>query len=207
MPEAKKVLHNESLLVRMTALCVFCGSSTGANGAYLDAARTLGSLIVQQRITLVFGGGNVGLMGVLADTVIDLGGKAIGVMPKMLVEREVAHTRLSKLHVVRNMHERKALMYRLSDAFLALPGGVGTLDELFEVLTWQQLGIHHKPVGILNLVGYFDHLTTFLHHAAAQLFIPRESLERLVIDQRADVLLERLHKSGSNGDGRSSRNS
>ena len=140
----------------MRAVCVFCGSSTGEDPAYAEAARDLGRLIAGNGLTLVYGGGHVGLMGVVADAALDAGGEVIGVMPKALVDREISHTSLTKLHVVHSMHERKAMMSELSDAFVALPGGNGTLEEFFEVLTWAQLGEHGKPCGLLNVAGYYD---------------------------------------------------
>jgi uncharacterized protein (TIGR00730 family) len=177
----------------MNSLCVFCGSSPGANGAYADAARAFGTLLAEQHISLVFGGGKVGLMGHLADAVLSNGGKAIGVIPEALVRKEVAHDGLTTMHVVKTMHERKALMYDLSDAFVALPGGTGTLDELFEVITWNQLGYLTKPVGLLNVHGYFDALTAFLHHSVAERFVKPELLGLLHADEDPEKLLTRLN--------------
>ena len=142
----------------MKSVCVFCGSSTGDDPAYAAAARLLGRTLADAGITLVYGGGHVGLMGVLADAALERGGEVVGVMPKALIDREIGHTNLTKLHVVSSMHERKALMSKLSEGFVALPGGNGTLEEFFEVLTWAQLGEHEKPCGLLNVSGYYDPL-------------------------------------------------
>jgi uncharacterized protein (TIGR00730 family) len=153
------------------SICVFCGSSSGADPAYLDSARDFGREAVKRGLRVVYGGAGVGLMGALADSVLDAGGEIIGVMPRSLVEREVAHTGLSDLRVVESMHERKATMAALSDAFVALPGGLGTLEELFEVWTWGMLGLHAKPYGLLDVAGYYRPLTEFLDHAVAQGFV------------------------------------
>jgi uncharacterized protein (TIGR00730 family) len=155
----------------MKSLCVFCGSSAGTGAAYAEAARALGRELAGRGLRLVYGGGNVGLMGILADEVLSAGGEVIGVIPQALVAREVAHAGLTRLHVVGSMHQRKALMADLSDAFLALPGGFGTLEELCEVLTWAQLGLHAKPCGLLNVDGYFDALLHFLDRAVDQGFL------------------------------------
>src|ERR1043165_174167 len=142
-------------------VCVFCGSSPGARPEYRQAAEAMGRLLASRRIGLVYGGGNVGLMGLLADAALSAGGEVIGVIPRHLDAREVAHRGLPDLRVVASMHERKALMADLSDAFIALPGGLGTLEEMFEILTWAQLGLHRKPCGLLNVLGYFDRLLSF----------------------------------------------
>jgi uncharacterized protein (TIGR00730 family) len=152
----------------MNSLCVYCGSSSGSDPAYAAAARELGQLLAAQQIELIYGGGRVGLMGVLADAVLDAGGRVQGVIPQSLADREVAHHGLTQLHVVDTMHQRKALMAELADGFLALPGGLGTFEELFEVWTWAQLGMHAKPIGLLNVAGYFDLLLQFLDHAVSQ---------------------------------------
>ncbi len=175
----------------ITSLCIFCGSSPGANGAYAHAARALGTLLAQQNIALIFGGGKVGLMGHLADAVLQHGGKAIGVIPEALVRKEVAHDSLTAQHVVRDMHERKALMYALADAFVVLPGGAGTLDEFFEVFTWTQLGLLLKPLGLLNVEGYFTRLAAFLDHAVTERFVSRQHLDMLIVDEQPDALLQR----------------
>jgi hypothetical protein len=162
------------------SLCVFCGSSLGRQQLYTDAAIHLAKYLLAKRIVLVYGGANVGLMGVLADTVLAGGGKVIGVMPKSLVEREVAHAGLTEMYIVDSMQERKAKMADLSDAFVAMPGAYGTLDELFEVLTWNQLGIINKPIGLLNLDGFFDPLLKMLDHAVAERFLRPEHRNMLL---------------------------
>jgi uncharacterized protein (TIGR00730 family) len=149
----------------MTRVCVFCGSSSGARSEYTHAAAETGALLAGRGLGLVYGGGHVGLMGVVADAALRAGGSVIGVITQALVDREVAHNALTDLHVVRTMHERKALMASLADAFLVLPGGIGTLEEFFEVWTWGQLGEHAKPVGLVSVAGYYDHLIRFLDHA------------------------------------------
>src|SRR6516165_7962628 len=155
----------------MKRLCVFCGSKTGDRAIYADEARRLGELLVQRGIGLVFGGGHIGLMGVLADSMLQGGGQVVGVIPRSLVDRELAHKGVSEMHVVESMHQRKARMADLSDAFAALPGAYGTGDELFEMLTWAQLGIHNKPIGLLNTAGFFDPLMAWIERAVADGFI------------------------------------
>ena len=155
----------------MPRICVFCGSSTGIRSEYVTAARALAAALVERKLGLVYGGGSVGLMGVLADAVLVAGGEVIGVIPGPLATPELAHTGLTELRVVASMHERKALMASLADGFIALPGGLGTLEETLEVLTWAQLGIHAKPLGVLNVSGYFDGLLRFLAHAVAEGFV------------------------------------
>lgn len=156
---------------KLRRVCVFCGSSRGGRPAYEAAARRLGALLAEREIGLVYGGGAVGLMGAVADAALAAGGEVIGVIPEALLEWEVAHQGLADLRVVRSMHERKALMADLSDAFAALPGGFGTLEELCEVLTWSQLGLHTKPVGLLNVAGYFDPLLALFDHAVEERFV------------------------------------
>lgn len=158
----------------MKRVCVFAGSSSGRRPDYLAAATRLGSLLAERGIGLVYGGARVGMMGAVADAVLAGGGEVIGVIPRALVEKEVAHTGLTDLRVVTSMHERKALMADLSGGFIAVPGGWGTLDEFFEILTWAQLGIHGKPCGLLNVHGYFDRLLSFLDHTVEQGFVRRE---------------------------------
>jgi len=179
----------------MHSVCVFCGSSPGARPDYRDAARALGEVLASRRIRLVYGGGHVGLMGILADAVLDKGGDVVGVITDGLQAREIGHAGLRDLRVVATMHERKALMASLADAFVALPGGAGTLDEFFEAWTWTQLGIHRKPVGILNVAGYFDALLTFLEHAVDQRFIRDEHWSAVVVDADATRLIDRLSAS------------
>ncbi len=176
----------------MKHICVFCGSSPGARPDYLRAATQLGQVLVERGIGLVYGGASVGLMGKLADTVLAGKGNVIGVIPSALLEKEIAHRSLSDLRVVESMHERKALMTELSDGFLAMPGGLGTLDEFLEVLTWAQLGIHLKPCGILNVCGYFDRLVGFLDTAMDQRFITPEHRSMLLVHERPGDLLSLL---------------
>lgn len=176
----------------MQRICVFCGSSMGKNGAYRDAAAALGRLLAREGIGLVYGGASVGLMGTVADAALAAGGEVIGVIPRALEAKEIAHAGLSALNVVETMHERKALMAELSDGFIALPGGMGTFDEFFEVVTWAQLGIHAKPFGLLNVAGYYDQLTAFLAHAVAEGFVKNELREMIAVEERPEALLERF---------------
>ena len=176
----------------MKAVCVFCGSSTGNDPAYAEAARTLGRTLAERGITLVYGGGHVGLMGVVADAALGAGGGVIGVMPRSLVDREIGHTNLTKLHVVRSMHERKAMMSELSGGFVALPGGNGTLEEFFEVLTWAQLGEHDKPCGLLNVAGYYDPLLAVFDQMVDRAFLKREHRELVLVEEDPSALLERF---------------
>jgi len=178
----------------MKRLCVYCGSSPGADPSYLEAAKTVGRILVEREIELVYGGGNVGLMGALADSVLAHSGKVTGVMPNFLVSKEVAHEGLTTMHVVATMHERKRLMAELSDAFVALPGGMGTLEELFEVLTWAQLGLHPKPCGLLNISGYFDHLIEFLRCTVQQRFVSQEHFAAVQVDTNLKRLLDRFER-------------
>ena len=175
-----------------SAVCVFCGSSPGARPAYRDAAAALGRALAAQGRTLVYGGGNVGLMGTIADAALAGGGRVVGVIPRHLVAREVAHAGLTDLRVVDSMHERKQQMADLADTFVLLPGGLGSLEEFFEVWTWGQLGLHRKPYGVLNVEGYFDPLLTFLDHAVAERFVRVEHRGLLVVDDDPIRLLERL---------------
>jgi len=155
----------------MPYICVFCGSSSGFNSEYATMAKRLGRTLVQQGFGLVYGGGNIGLMGILASTVLEAGGKVVGVMPRQLAEQELLHAQLTITHIVETMHERKALMAKLSSGFISLPGGFGTLEECCEMLTWAQLKIHEKPCGILNCLGFFDGLLGFLDHQVRQGFV------------------------------------
>jgi uncharacterized protein (TIGR00730 family) len=173
-------------------VCVFAGSSSGRLDAYADCAAALGRELAAQGITLVYGGGRVGLMGVLADAVLAQGGEVIGVIPEALLAREVAHPGLSQLRVVASMHERKATMAELSDAFVALPGGLGTQEELFEVLTWCQLGLHSKPCAILNVTGYYDHLLAFLEHTVNERFVRAEHRNMLLVAESPTGIIDRL---------------
>src|SRR5436305_12813716 len=182
----------------MKRLCVFCGSSTGLNPRYADEATILGALLVRRGWSLVYGGGHVGLMGVLADAVLAAGGEAVGVIPQALVDRELAHGGLTRLDVVASMHERKARMADLSDGFLALPGGFGTADELFEILTWAQLGLHHKPIGLLNVAVYFDLLLAWLDQCVREGFIKEKHRGLLIDSAEVEGLLDALgrHQAG-----------
>jgi uncharacterized protein (TIGR00730 family) len=175
----------------LRSLCVFCGSSPGGRPEYAEMAAAFGSLLGQRGIRLVYGGGNVGLMGMLADAALAAGGEVIGVIPRMLVDRELAH-RGTDLRIVTSMHERKALMAELSGGFVALPGGLGTYEELCEVLTWAQLGIHRKPIGCLNVLGYFDPLTRLLDHAVSEGFLLPRQRQALIIGDDGQKLLSEL---------------
>ena len=174
----------------MKRICVYCGSSPGRQELYVQSARSLGKVLVAQGLELVYGGARIGVMGAVADQVLSLGGVVTGIMPQALVDKEVAHQGLSKLHVVGSMHERKMLMAELSDGFIALPGGFGTLEEIFEVLTWNQLGFHQKPCGLLNIGGYYDHLATFLNHSVQEQFVKQQSREMLMVEDRPETLLK-----------------
>lgn len=174
------------------SICIFCGSSTGFNPDYGNAARRMAKLLLRENITLVYGGANIGLMGILADTILESGGRVIGVMPRSLVEKEVAHQGLTEMHIVGDMQERKALMSDLSDAFITLPGAYGTLDELFEVLTWNQLNIVNKPVGLLNINGFFNPLLAMLDHSVNEKFLRIEHRKILIAEEKEDVLLRLL---------------
>lgn len=176
----------------MRRICVYCGSSHGARRQYTAAARALGRILLERGIGLVYGGASVGLMGVIADTMLAGGGEVIGIIPSVLRKREVVHENLSELHLVDSMHQRKALMEQLADGFIALPGGFGTLDETFEILTWAQLGMHRKPIGLLNVDGYFDQLVGFLQHTAAERFVHPDQLRGLVVDDDPTRLLDRF---------------
>jgi uncharacterized protein (TIGR00730 family) len=172
------------------SICVFCGSQPGNHVAYGDAALAFGRLLAERAIRVVYGAGNVGLMGVLADAALAAGGEVVGVIPQRLVDRELAHQRLTELRIVTSMHERKALMAELSDAFVALPGGLGTYEELCEVLTWSQLGIHNKPCGCLNVRGYFEPLAAMLDHAVAEGFLWPDHRRNLLMADDPRELLE-----------------
>jgi len=177
---------------KIHTLCVYCGSSAGSSPDYAAAARKLASCMVHNEIALVYGGGHVGLMGIIADAVLAAGGTVTGVIPQALLDTEVGHTRLSRLIVVKDMHERKAMMAELSDGFIAMPGGIGTLEELFEALTWAQLGFHDKPVGLFNPIGFFDGLIDFIHHLVAQGFLKPQHAALLLADAEPAALLQKL---------------
>jgi hypothetical protein len=176
----------------LNSLCVFCGSNPGASPVYGDAAARLGGALARRGLTLVYGGGRVGLMGVVADAALAAGGKVIGVIPEALATLELAHDGLTDLQVVGSMHERKARMSELADGFLALPGGIGTLEEWFEVWTWSQLGFQPKPCGLLEVAGYYRHLLAFLDHMTAQRFLSEPHRAMAIVDDDPERLLDRL---------------
>jgi uncharacterized protein (TIGR00730 family) len=177
----------------MNKICVFCGSSPYSDSKYYETAKDLARLLVKNKIGLVYGGSNIGTMKVIADTVLDAGGEVFGIMPQVLVDKEIAHPGLTELHIVQSMHARKALMAELSDGFIALPGGIGTLEELFEILAWALLEIHKKPCGILNAHQYYDKLMDFLNHAAAEHFIKAEHHSILIMEEAPEILLEKMN--------------
>jgi uncharacterized protein (TIGR00730 family) len=176
----------------MRALCVFCGSNPGKEPVHTSVARDVGSLLARRGVRLVYGGGSNGLMGAVADAVLAGGGKVTGIIPQKLVERELAHARLTELLSVDTMHERKAQMANLSDAFLVLPGGLGTMEELFEVWSWAQLGFHRKPIGVLDTHGYFRPLRELMEHATTSGFMRRADLELVTFDEDPERLLDAL---------------
>jgi uncharacterized protein (TIGR00730 family) len=178
----------------MRRICVYCGSSPGGSVKYAEAAEQLAAVLVRHDLELVYGGASRGTMGVLADAVLERGGAAHGVIPKMLEEKEIAHAGLTKLHVVASMHERKSMMAALSDGFIALPGGFGTLEELIEILTWGQLRFHDKPCGVLNVAGYFDKLLDYLDHSQAEGFLRAENRAMLLCDSDAAGLLRQFER-------------
>jgi len=177
---------------RVRSVCIYCGSSMGRVDLYATAARAVAKALVDRGLRLVYGGASVGIMGVVADEVMRLGGQAVGVIPESLARREVAHRSLTELHVTQTMHERKMLMATLSDAFIALPGGIGTLEEIFEIWTWAQLGIHDKPCGLLNVNGYFDPLISFLDRAVTEQFVRPAVRSLLFVDSEPEELLNRF---------------
>ncbi len=178
----------------MTTLCVFCGSRSGGRPVYAEAARHLGTALVARGMDLVYGGGHVGLMGVVADAVLAAKGTVVGVIVQSLVDRELAHGGLTELLVVETMHQRKALMAERANAFVALPGGYGTGDELFEILTWAQLGFHTRPIGLLNTAGYFDPLLAWLDHMVREDFLRPRHREMLIVEDDPERLLDRLRQ-------------
>jgi uncharacterized protein (TIGR00730 family) len=173
----------------MNAICVFCGSSAGNRDSYKTAARNLGRLLARKEITLIYGGSNVGLMAIIADEVLALGGKVIGVMPDSLIEKEVAHPGLTEFIRCDSMSERKDVMMKMADGFIAMPGGVGTLDELFEVMSWNQLGLMNKPLALLNTDQYWDHLLAFLDHSVQEKFVRIEHRSNLIAEENEQALL------------------
>lgn len=176
------------------SICLFCGSSVGKNPLYSQMARDVGKTLAQQGITVVYGGASVGLMGVLADAALEAGGQVVGVLPDPLFGKEVAHARLTRLHRVPSMHERKTLMYELSDGFIALPGGLGTLEEIFEVITWAQLGLHRKPCGFLNVDGYYDDLVRFLDRAVTKGFVKEKHRRLIFVEESLKELLAQFRE-------------
>jgi uncharacterized protein (TIGR00730 family) len=178
----------------MRRICVYCGSNPGRSPAYADAAKSLARVLVRHEIELVFGGADKGVMGVLANAVLERGGKAHGVIPQMLMDKEMAHKGLTELHVVASMHARKTMMAALSDGFIAMPGGYGTLEEIIEIITWGQLRFHDKPCGLLNVDGYFDHLLSWLDHASAEGFLRRENRNMLLVDADPAGLVQRFER-------------
>ncbi len=180
------------MTVKIKRICLFCGSSPRVRNGYLSLARDFGSTVAERGIELVYGGGRTGLMGAAADGALGAGGRVIGVIPYSLAEQEVAHGGLSELILVTSMHERKARMAELSDGFAALPGGLGTLDEWFEIWTWAQLGYHHKPIGLLNFEGFFDPLLGFLDHMVTEGFVRPEHRAMAVVEREVETLIDRL---------------
>lgn len=178
----------------MQRICVYCGSAPGNQDFYTAATKNLARVLVQNDMELVFGGSAIGTMGVLADAVLDFGGKVHGVIPKFLEEKEIAHTSLTELHIVSSMHARKSMMAQLSDGFIALPGGFGTLEELIEIVTWGQLRFHDKPCGVLNVRGYFDKLLAYLDHTQAEGFLRPESRAMLLSDEDAAGLIRQFER-------------
>lgn len=179
------------------SVCVYCGSRSGASPAYAQAAVSLGTQIGRRGWQLVYGGGNVGLMGIVADATLSAGGRTVGVIPQSLVSREVGHRGLHELHVVDTMHQRKQMMAERADVFVALPGGIGTLEELYEVWTWRQLGYHDRPIGLLNVGGYYDLLLSFMRHSLAQGFLNETQMDFVHVDDDPVALLEHLHRSAT----------
>jgi hypothetical protein len=184
----------------LRAACVFCGSLPGADSAYLQAARELGRALAGRRVTAVYGGGHVGMMGALADSALAAGGQVVGVIPEHLMRPEVAHQGLTELLVVDSMHTRKRVMAGRADAFIVLPGGYGTFEEMFEMVTWRQLRLHAKPVGLVNVAGYFDHLLAFLAHAQREQFIRPQHSGLLGVDSSIEALLDRLEQEAARRD-------
>lgn len=176
----------------MNKVCVFCGSSSGSRPEYSEAAKKLGRSIAHSNLGLVYGGAKVGMMGLLADTALEEGAEVNGVMPRFLVEREVAHKKLSKLHIVDTMHERKNKMAGLADGFIALPGGLGTLEEFFEVVTWAQLNVHNKPFGLVNTCGFYDGLLRFLDYAVSERFVRKKHRSMILVHEDPAALLKNL---------------
>ncbi|MEQ1637757.1 MAG: TIGR00730 family Rossman fold protein [Methylococcales bacterium] len=176
----------------MQRICVYCGSSNGKSPEYTVAAKQLGAELAKRDLGLVYGGASIGIMGIIADAVLDNGGEVIGVIPQVLVNKEVCHHHLTELKIVNSMHERKALMAELADGFIALPGGLGTLEELFEILTWAQLGLHQKPCALLNVQGYYDGLITFLDQAVTEQFVKPKHRVLLLLEECPDRIIDKF---------------
>ena len=185
-------MANDKRTSRFNRICVFCGTNAGERPEYGAAARELGKLLADQGIELVYGGASVGIMGELADAVHEHGGHVTGIIPQQLIQKEAAHRGISDLIVVASMHQRKSQMADLSDGFIALPGGIGTLEGFFEILTWGQLGIHAKPCAVLNIAGYFDALTAFLDHAVAEGFLTQAHRDTIMVESEPGALLARM---------------
>ena len=181
----------------LKSICIYCGSSTGTSKAYADAMRQLARDMINENIALVYGGGKVGLMGIVADEMIRLGGEVTGIIPKDLMEKELAHEELTRLYIVKDMHERKAMMADLSDGFIAAPGGIGTMEELFEISAWSQLGLHEKPIGIYNVNSYYDCLIELVSHFAKEGFVREKFSESLIIENDPGELLGRLRMAAT----------
>jgi len=178
----------------MRRICVYCGSSPGKRPEYSIAAKQLADVLVHHELELVYGGADMGIMGIIADAVLEQGGKVHGVIPQMLLEKEIAHQGLTELHVVASMHARKTMMAALSDGFIAMPGGYGTLEEIIEIITWGQLRFHDKPCGLLNVDGYFDHLLAYLDHANSEGFLRRENRDMLLVDPDPVGLIQQFER-------------
>ena len=176
----------------MKRICVFCGANSGKNPAFAEAARSLGKLLAERNLELVFGGSDMGIMGTVANSVLESGGKVVGVIPDFFIKREQAHPKLTELRVVKTMHERKALMADLSDGFIALPGGIGTLDEMFEIATWAQLGLHRKPIGFLNVAGFHNTLLKFLDECVEEELLWQQYRELMLVDTTGEGLLRQF---------------
>lgn len=177
---------------KLQKICVFCGSSDGNDTEIITAAQKLATMLAEREITLVYGAAKIGIMGVIAKTVLDEGGKVIGVIPEFLKKKEVVHLGLTELITTTNMHDRKLKMQELSDGFIAFPGGIGTLEELFEILTWLQLGLHNKPIGLLNVNGFYDNLLALVEHMVRKGFVAMETYELLLVDSRIEQLLHKM---------------
>lgn len=176
----------------MRSICIYCGSNPGRRAAYAHNAEELAKALISRNLQLVYGGASVGIMGLIANTMLEMGGQVVGVIPDALVRKEVAHANLTELHVTQSMHERKTLMAELADGFIAMPGGIGTLEEIFEVWTWGQLGFHNKPCGLLNVEGYFDSLIKFLDNTVTEEFVQQPHRSMLLVDSNPTALLDKF---------------